>query len=325
MHKIALLTDRRYVDDSVDSGMPEAYVANVMQEDRYVMEACQRAGMDIERIAWCNPDAQWDTYTAAIFRTTWDYFDRWPAFSRWLDQVSTQTTLLNSKQIVSWNLDKHYLNDLKIAGISVVPTAFVPKNTVIPLFEVTTHRAWSEVVIKPAVAGAARDTYRIDLSGSVHVLSPEPANFKDSEHLWHSLLSRQDMLVQPFLPDVIDIGELSLIWIDGEITHAVRKKAKAGDFRVQDDHGGTVHASVVDPEMSRLGKSIMTKCLQLCHARGWDAPLYARIDLMKDCKEQWLLSELELVEPELWFRHQPKAAVLLAEAVKNRIELTFSS
>jgi len=320
MHKIALLTDRRYIDKNSESGMPEAYVANVLQEDRLVLEACRRAGLDIDRIAWCNPSAKWNDYRAALFRTTWDYFDRWPAFSSWLEQVSSQTVLFNSKQIVSWNLDKHYLRDLEIAGVSVVPTAFVPKNTAIPLFEVASRRKWREVVIKPAVAGAARDTYWIDLSGSIHVLSPEPPDGRNSEHLWHALVSKQDMLVQPFLPDVIHSGELSLIWIDGEITHAVRKKAKSGDFRVQDDHGGTVHAVAVDPELSALGKFIMTACLNFCRERGWDAPLYARIDLMKDQQNRWLLSELELVEPELWFRHQPKASDLLAQAVKNRLE-----
>jgi glutathione synthase/RimK-type ligase-like ATP-grasp enzyme len=127
------------------------------------------------------------------------------------------------------------------------------------------------------------------------------------------------MLVQPFLRDVIESGEISLIWIEGEVTHGVQKKAKKDDFRVQDDHGGTVTPIDLTPELVQTAQEIMDKCIQHCEQRGWDAPLYARVDLMRDDQGKWLVSELEMVEPELWFRFCPAAADAMAKAIHGRL------
>ena len=102
------------------------------------------------------------------------------------------------------------------------------------------QRGWSDVVIKPAIAGAAVNTYRVTRAGEVATLSPDPPSTVDSESLWQALLAKQDMLVQPFLPHVIECGEKSLIWIDGEVTHGCSNARNRETFRVQDDHGGTV-------------------------------------------------------------------------------------
>lgn len=45
------------------------------------------------------------------------------------------------------------------------------------------------------------------------------------------------MMVQPYLPSVGD-GEISVIVIDGRITHAVQKNPVKGDFRSQEEYGG---------------------------------------------------------------------------------------
>ena len=135
------------------------------------------------------------------------------------------------------------------------------------------------------------NTYRVTRAGEVATLSPDPPSTVDSESLWQALLAKQDMLVQPFLPHVIESGEKSLIWIDGEVTHGVLKRAKSGDFRVQDDHGGTVAPLSLTQTDKELAQDIMTKCLQHCASQGWEAPLYARVDLMRNKEGQWLVSE----------------------------------
>ena len=176
------------------------------------------------------------------------------------------------------------------------------------------------MVIKPAIAGGAFDTYRVTTRGDGQEISPEPSNGSNREELWHGLVAKHDMLVQPFLRDVVASGEVSLVWIDGQITHAVKKRAKQGDFRVQDDHGGTVKRIDVSDELVQLGTDIMERCTRLCRDRGWASPLYARVDLMRDDNEAWRLSELELVEPELWFRFRPPAADALAQAIQRRLQ-----
>lgn len=320
MSELLVLTDRRYAGDGSLSSMPDDYVANVIQEDRLVLEALMHANVNVRRVAWCDESIPWKDSLGALFRTTWDYFDRWDEFSRWLRSTSQVTELFNSAELVHWNLDKHYLHDLHERGVAVVPTAYVPRNAFVPLYDVAARRGWNQVVIKPAVAGAARDTYLVDAEGDTAILSPEAPSGRESERLWSDLVAQQDMLVQPFLPDVMASGEVSVIWLEGQVTHAVLKRAKSGDFRVQDDHGGTVERIELTPEHQRAARDIMEHTLDFCKDRGWAPPLYARIDLMRDAEGRLLLSELEMVEPELWFRFCPEAADVLAQAVKRRLQ-----
>lgn len=313
--KVLVLTDRRYAGQGEGSTMPSEYVANVLLEDRLVVEALQNVGLEAERVAWCDLKVDWASASACLFRTTWDYFDRWPEFSPWLAQTSTVTSLLNAPPILNWNLDKHYLCDLEAAGCNVVPTRFATKGHEGRLEELAARQDWREVVIKPAIAGAAVDTYRIHLDKG----RCEPPSDLGVEALWAKLVEKQDMLIQPFLTDVIEAGELSLVWVDGEVTHAVRKRAKKGDFRVQDDHGGTVVSHRPSADELAFARGAMQACQAHCKAQGWPLPLYARVDMVRDPNGAWAVSELEMVEPELWFRFCPEAADTLARAVKQRI------
>ena len=316
---VVVLTDRRYVGNDLATGPVEGYVENVILEDTLVCDALARRGLRVSRHAWCDSDVNWSNITGAVFRTTWDYFDRWPAFSAWLETAASKTILLNAPDILRWNLDKHYLQDLKAEGIAVVPTAYLPQGSALPLFEVMERRGWDDVVAKPAIAGGAYDTYRITQTEDTTLVFPIPPTPQDCETLWRTLVAKQDMLIQPFLNDVVESGEISLIWIDGEVTHGVRKNAKKDDFRVQDDHGGTVQPIHLSPELVQAAKDIMAKCIQQCERRDWEAPLYARVDLMRGEHGQWLVSELEMVEPELWFRFCPSAADVLANAIHKRL------
>ena len=120
------------------------------------------------------------------------------------------------------------------------------------------------------------------------------------------------MLFQEFLNDIILQGEISLIMIGNQYTHAVIKHAKKGDFRVQDDHGGTVE------KYNAKKKEILfaEKCLEAIPF----TPMYARIDIVYDNNNNPSLSELELIEPELWFRNNPEAATILAEKIFQKTQ-----
>jgi glutathione synthase/RimK-type ligase-like ATP-grasp enzyme len=119
------------------------------------------------------------------------------------------------------------------------------------------------------------------------------------------------MLLQPFVDDVLVGGELSAVVIDGVLTHAVRKRAKEGDFRVQDDFGGTVERA----EPTSDERVAAERAVAACHP----APLYARVDLVRGPQgEQWV-SELELLEPELFLRFCPGAAERLGAALALRL------
>lgn len=296
--------------------MPAGYVANVLNEDALVVAALKRQGVQAQRVAWCDSEVDWSQADGALFRTTWDYFDRWAEFSAWLSQTATVTSLLNAPPILHWNLDKHYLNDLKQCGCRVVPTCFVAHGDKRTWNEVVKDLEWPEVVIKPAIAGAAVNTFRVRVGSGTSF----PADERSIDVLWDDLISAQDMLVQPFLPDVVESGERSLVWVDGRVTHAVTKRAKSGDFRVQDDHGGVVTPHEASPNELAFADEAMQACLSHCRAKGWPLPLYARVDMVRDLQGEWAVSELEMVEPELWFRFHPEAADVLATAVVRRLE-----
>ena len=127
------------------------------------------------------------------------------------------------------------------------------------------------------------------------------------------------MMVQPFLPSVVADGELSLMWLGGTVTHAVKKQVKPGDFRVQDDHGGTVVPHDVSVEEREFAERAMNAAVKVMDQRGMGEPLYARVDMVRDLSGAWAVSELEMVEPELWFRMCPDAARVLARAIAEHL------
>ena len=159
--EVVVLTDRRYVGTDLAQGPVDGYVENVILEDTLVCDALERHGLRVSRRAWCDPNVIWSDVTGAVFRTTWDYFDRWAEFSAWLEGTASKTSLLNAPSILRWNLDKHYLQDLEAEGIGVVPTAYLSQGSALSLAEVMAHRNWDDVVVKPAIAGGAYDTYRV--------------------------------------------------------------------------------------------------------------------------------------------------------------------
>ena len=117
------------------------------------------------------------------------------------------------------------------------------------------------------------------------------------------------MIFQNYMTNIVEEGEISLIMIGGEHTHSVKKKAKKGDFRVQDDHGGTVENYKPSNEEIKFAQ----RCIEKCPERT----LYARVDIIYDNENKLALNELELIEPELWFREYPKSAEILADKVNN--------
>ena len=119
------------------------------------------------------------------------------------------------------------------------------------------------------------------------------------------------MLFQEFLNSIVIKGEISLIVVNGIYTHAVKKTAKKGDFRVQDDHGGKVERYDPNKKEIKFAEKCINKCIQM--------PLYARVDLIYDNNNKISLSELELIEPELWFRKNKSSAKLLAKSIKNKL------
>lgn len=293
---VAILTEGRY-EDPTEIGW---YEANILEEERLLGEALGRQGLSSRRLDWARGDVDWGRVGAAVFRTTWDYFLRPAEFSAWLDRVARETRLINREELVRWNLDKRYLADLEQRGVLVVPGRVVERGDRRPLAEHLAAEGWEEAVVKPVVSGAGRETHRI-----------EPGRATDLEPLFRRLVAAEAMLLQPFQRAVVEQGELSLVVIGGAVTHAVRKVARPGEFRVQDDHGGTVEPHAPSPAEVAFAEAAVAACSP--------RPLYARVDLIEDDAGEPALMELELIEPELFFRFHPPAADALAAEIARAL------
>lgn len=300
MARIALVNDDRWIDPAERT----PYVQNILDEDAQLERAFEQAGAATERVAWSDPEQDWTSFDALLIRQTWDYFERYAEFMAWLDRIDGAVRVVNPVAVIRWNADKRYLVDLDDAGISTVPTRVVGRgDTDASLADHMREAGWNKIVIKPAVSGAGRETYRV-----------AGGEAEDREALWQRLVRSEDMLVQPFVPAILDSGEVSLVVIDGEATHAVRKIAAPGEFRVQDDHGGTVHPH----EPNEAERALAERSISAAIARTGAEIAYARVDLV-DTPEGPQVMELELIEPELFFRNHPPAADRLARAVLDDI------
>lgn len=295
---VVLLTESRYdTPREVDW-----YIQNILTEDDLVREALENKGLDVTRKDWTDPYFDWQNTRLALFRTTWDYFHKFGHFTKWLDRISKQTYLSNPEKLIRWDLDKHYLDDLKRKGINVTPTLYIPKDAQTTLEQLHKRTGWNDTVLKPAVSGAARHTYKLNRR-----VIPE------YEEVFQELISKEDMMLQEFQHNVLEKGEVAFMVIGGEFTHAILKKAKEGDFRVQDDFGGTVR----EYNASQKEIEFAEKAVSVCEPQ----PVYARVDVIEDNQKNPAVTELELIEPEMWFRYNPEAADKLAASIDQFISL----
>ena len=294
MTDVTLVTCRAYYEP--DKITP--YIQNILLEQELLKSSLEAQGLKVNVTFWDNPSYEWQKTKSVLFRTVWDYFERFDEFWEWLEQVKTKTKLINSYELIKWNIDKHYLRDLKNNGIQVVPTYFADRRNNICLQEIANLNDWKHIVIKPAISASAFNTYKITND-----------EIEQKEQLFHELLQTHDMLVQPFFPTISELGEASLMVFGGKFTHAILKKAKAGDFRVQDDFGGTVHDYNPTQEEIKFAEKVFQSCTSL--------PIYGRVDIVWDSNKHIYLSELEIIEPELWIRNRPESANKIAEAVNK--------
>tara|TARA_R110002124_G_scaffold80533_9_gene213145 strand:+ start:12336 stop:13232 length:897 start_codon:yes stop_codon:yes gene_type:complete len=293
---VVILTESRYLNPEKVNN----YIQNILTEEDLLKKALEKHGLKVVRKDWADPDFDWGSTKCAIFRTTWDYFDRFEEFKAWLERVEGETQFINPISQIRWNMDKHYLQDLVDKGIRVIETEYIKKGDRRELNSIITGLGWVDVILKPTIAGAARHTYKLN-----------PQNIDDHEDIFSELIAEEDMMLQPFQHNIAIKGEVSFMVMGGEFTHAILKKAKSGDFRVQDDFGGTVH----NYEASQTEITFAEKVVRTCNP----LPAYARVDVMWDNDDELAISEVELIEPELWFREHPEAANVLAREIVERI------
>ncbi|MBX3379322.1 MAG: hypothetical protein KF805_04455 [Phycisphaeraceae bacterium] len=263
--------------------------------DAPLVEAFHACGIEAFRVAWDDAHADWSSYDGVLIRSTWDWHLHPERFLAWLGQRAKSDRIWNPVNLVSWCLDKRSLIDLDSRGIRSVPTLAIDAIESIRTFS----SPWTPWVIKPAFGATAYRTSVIQTGADLDAWRDQNRDFSGP------------LVAQQFQPSVLERGELSLIYIGGEYSHSVRKRAKPGDFRVQAEFGGG--AERVTPDAADL--DIAARCLR---ALG-EQTVFARIDLVHDNAGLPMVIECELAEPELFFGQCPEAAMRLARAVASRV------
>ncbi len=272
-----------------------AEYAELHPDERPLLDALRAAGLDPVVEVWTDPSVDWSAYDAVLLRTVWDYFWLYAEFTEWLAQLDKAgVPVLNSTDQVRWNSDKQYLLELRERGVAIVPSQIAAGAC---LREVVAGLTGQEIVVKPTVGGNALHTVR-GVAGS-----PE---------FEQALSDLPDVvyLVQPFVPEIQSDGEWSLLFFNGEFSHAVVKRPAAGDYRVQESYGGQM--TPTDPPTAVLESA------QAALAASGPTPTYARVDGVV-VNDRFLLMEIELIEPYLFLPQSPDAASKLATAVAARV------
>lgn len=273
-------------------------IPGVHPDDAYFAACLQRLGIEARACIWNDPAVDWAGFDAVLIRTTWDYFKHYTAFVHWLDQLPVPT--INDKRLLRWNSAKSYLLELAQHGVDIIPTQIA---TAGDLQETLAALPKQEIVVKPTVSGGAWLTVRG---------VPGDAAF---EQAVADLPQDLDYMVQAFVPEVISEGEWSLLFFDGQYSHAVLKRAASGDYRVQAQFGGS--AETIEPDPSILSSA--QRALAATAAIGHTDPAYARVDgVVVDGR--FLLMELEMIEPALFLEGRPEAAERFAENLLRRLD-----
>ncbi len=268
--------------------------------DLPLVAALEARGVEVARPLWDDPAVDWAGFDLALVRTTWDYTTRRDEFVAWAQATAEHTRLFNPAEVLRWNTHKSYLIELEERGAPVVPTAWLGQGDEVALVEVLAARGWKRAVCKPAVGSG---------SDGLAVIDGDQAGEADQRHL-DELLARGDVLVQPELASVRTDGELSVIVIEGEVSHAVRKVPAAGEHRVQQEWGSTYTVEALDAPTAALATWVV-------EAVGTSL-LIARVDLLADDVGTWQVVELEATEPDLYLGLVPDAAERLADVVVAR-------
>lgn len=270
-------------------------------DDRLAVDALEQKGLQVQPAIWDDAQIDWAAFSAVVLRSCWDYHLRPRAFAKWIKQLEDlEVRVWNPTEILRWNMDKLYLSDLEAAGIPVAPSVWLPQGAKVVLDDLLERKGWEEAVIKPTISAGADHTQRVTATRAEGV--DEDVN---------AMLAQGGVLVQPFLDEVQSQGEWSLIFFDKRYSHAVLKRPKEEDFRVQWRFGGSAEAAEAAESLVEQAQRVLDEV---------DEPLlYARVDGVER-EGKLLLMELELIEPYLFFGEDEGAASQFASVVSRYLE-----
>lgn len=270
-------------------------------DDQSLIRELRRFGVVAETVVWSDENTDWSSFAGVVIRSCWDYHLRLAEFLEWVDRVDAAgVMLINSPVLVRWNSSKRYLAELAAHGFVMPDTIIIPQGAssneiTAAINALSSHDA---LVAKPAVSASACDTWRMDL----------PLAQANLDKIGRMCLTA-DVVLQNYVKTITVHGELSLVFFDGEFSHAVCKRPCADEFRVQSEFGGTVVPVRPSLPLQTHAHSILKTLPEM--------PVYARVDGVQ-VDDAFVLMELELIEPEL-FLSAHGSAQKFADAIATRL------
>lgn len=271
--------------------------------DNLLIQPFSQHGVHVDVISWHATDIDWSQYDAVIVRSTWDYQEHADAFIDKLIEITKHdTVLINPLSLMQWNISKRYLQILQTQGITIIPSVFFDSVAISDIYAQFAYFDTQEIIIKPLISANSDNTFRLDHTNLMAQAGP-----------LSNIFSTTPCVIQPFLDSVINEGEYSLFYFNGEYSHTIRKVPKSGDFRVQEEHGGELITVIPD----ELQLSAAAKVLAALPEKS----LYARVDLIRNPRAQkddiWQLMEVELIEPSLYFNMDEASPKRFVQATLN--------
>jgi len=265
-------------------------------DDEHAIRPLEALGWQVSTLSWRQTANPWSDFDIAVIRSTWDYWNDVPLFLETLERINRATHLANRLDLVYWNLSKTYMRDLQQMGIGIVPTLFADSLRADFLPHYRDELGIDEIVVKPVVGANGEDAYRVSADTTPDHLAQITARFR-----------KRDCMIQPFMTNILGEGEYSLFFFGGGYSHAIQKKPAEAEFRSQEEHGAEILAAVPEAKLLQRARQAI--------ATITPAPLYARIDFIRDAQDDFLVMELEMIEPSMYLRMDPEAPVRFAAAI----------
>jgi len=264
-------------------------------DDEHAIEPLRDLGWQVSTLSWRQRQRDWGDFDLIIIRSTWDYWNDVPAFLDTLEMIDGKTLLANRLNLVRWNLAKTYMRDLQQNGIGIVPTIFANSLEMDFFSTYQGKLARDEFVVKPVVGANGDDAFRVSKDDTPERLESIATRFYN-----------RDCMVQPFMASVLNEGEYSLFFFAGVYSHAILKIPAESEFRSQEERGAEIHSVVPQDKLLLRARQAMDTLSP--------SPLYARIDFVR-FDDDFLVMELELIEPSLYLRMDASAPGRFAASI----------
>lgn len=287
-------------------------------DDQILVDELRLHGHHVEPVTWGGPiDGSVRPLDRLVIRSPWDYMDsdgQRRQFMQWLaDLDQAGIAVENHPRLMAWLTDKRYLKDLETVAVPVVPTEPVPPGEPLRLLEKFVE--WGPLIVKPSVSAAGAGL--VFLTSLAETIAFEADFQVRVQPQWY--------LVQPFLPEIRDRGEWSLVYLGGVYSHAVHKLPGEGKILVHAEQGGSLRFAEPPASVQTTGDRVLARMEEAFAARlGNEAkgvrfpPLYLRVDVIESAAGP-VISECEGVEPELFFRAWPGSERRFRELLENSL------